>query len=302
MDSDLLRAFVAVVDTGGFGAAGRALGRTQSAVSLQIRRLEDRAGARLLDRTRHSVSLTDDGAAFLPYVRRLLRLEAEALASLGEDREAAPLRLGLSDGQALAYLPGVLPAFHAAFPAVRLEVVCDVSPALVARIAEGRLDLALTMRHGGEGADAVIAHEPLVWVAAEVFRLAPGAPLPLALNPPGCVYRAHALAALRAAGRRARIVYTSSSLNGLDMAVASGLAVTVQANRAIPDGCRVLAAGAGGPAGDLPRLPAVDVQLHLAPGTRSLAAQWLARAFHAAVAARPETTLVALPEGAAAAP
>jgi len=295
MDSDLLRAFVAVVDAGGFGAAARSLARTQSAVSLQIRRLETRAGARLLDRTRHSVSLTADGAAFLPYARRLLRLEDEAFAALGGEREPAPVRVGLSDGQALAYLPGVLPAFHAAFPAVRIELVCDVSPALVARVGEGRLDVALSVRHAGDGAAAVIAHEPLVWVAADgvrpnAFRGPDAPPLPLALNPEGCVYRAHALAALARAGWGSRIVYTSTSLTGLDTVVATGLALTVQADRAIPDGCRALA-----PEDGLPELPTVDVQLHLAPGTRSLAAQWLARALYDAVAARPETVMAGLP-------
>ncbi|WP_440995206.1 LysR substrate-binding domain-containing protein [Arhodomonas sp. SL1] len=261
MDTDLFRAFVAVADSGGFSAAAKGLNRTQSAVSLQVRRLEERTGEALFARTSRSVALTAAGEALLPYARRLLRLQEEALAAVGEAGTGNALRFGITDEQALAYLPEVLGPFQRSHPGVHLEITCDLSTRLVDALGQGLLDLALTIRHRRTATGEVVAREPLVWVAAEDLPLPPRGALPLALNPEGCLYRAQAVSALGQAGREWRVVYISQSATGINLAVQAGLAVTVKTPRSVPEGCRVL-----GTADGLPELPWVAIELHRAPG------------------------------------
>jgi DNA-binding transcriptional LysR family regulator len=259
MDTDLLRCFVAVAETKSFSAAARRLHCTQAAVSLRIKRLEERLGAPLFARTSRAVTLTDSGATLLAYAGRLLRLNDEAAAAVGASAREPRLRFGISDEQAMAYLPAVLPRFVAAMPEVQLEVRCDVSTALAERVREGQLDLALAIRHDGTPGGELIGREALYWVAAEGFAPAPGRPLPLAVNPEGCVYRATALEALAAAGRRWQIVYTSESPTGINIAVQLGMGATVKPRRSVPAGCAILGAEVG-----LPPLRPVEVELHRA--------------------------------------
>lgn len=260
MDPELLRAFVAVVDAGGFTAAARTLHRTQSAVSLQIKRLESRVGEPVFRRDTRSVTLTEAGGALLPYARRILRLQDEAAAALDTVGRARSLRLGISDEQALAYLPRVIPAFAARHPEVHLEVVCDLSTRLIARMEDGELDLALTIRHGTLGTGEVVGREQLAWVARADFANVPEKPLPVAFSPEGCIYRAHALAGMTRLQRACRVVFVSPSPTGINLAVQAGMAATVKAARAVPAGCRILDGEPG-----IPALPPVDVELHRAP-------------------------------------
>lgn len=278
MDVELLRAFVAVADSGGFSAAARSLNRTQSAVSLQIKRLEERVGAPLFRRTSRQVALSEAGGTLLPYARRLLRLQEEAQEAVGRGAQTQVLRLGLPDEQALAYLPELLPHFARAHPEVQLAIVCDQSDLLVERLADGLLDLVLAIRHDPASSGEHVASEPLVWVAAEDYRPAPDAVVPLALHGEGCAYRAEGLGELGRRGRRWRVAFTSQSPTGINLAVQAGLAVTVKAARSVPEGCRVL-----GEAEGLPPLQPAVVELHRNPATTSLAAEELARRLIAAV-------------------
>ena len=257
MEPTLLRAFVAVVETGGFTAAARALSRTQSAVSLQVKRLEAEVGGPLFRRARNSVTLTETGGALLPYARRILRLQDEAAAAVDAVTHRRLLRFGISEEQAQAYLPRVIPTFSRTFPDVQLEVQCDLSTRLVKRLEVGDLDLVLAIRHGPTATGEVIGQERLVWVAHETFHYEESQPLPLALNPEGCIYRANALSALARVQRPWRLVYVSSSPTGINVAVESGLAVTVKAARSVPEGCRVLDGESG-----IPPLPPVEIELH----------------------------------------
>ena len=228
MEPDLLRAFVGVVEGGGFTAAARALNRTQSAVSLQIKRLEEQVGEPLFVRTTRRCELTSTGGALLPYARRILRLHDEAAAAVDAVTQKRSLRLGISDEHAIAFLPAVMPAFAAAFPEVQLEVQCDLSTRLVELLEGGELDLALTIRHGPTATGLIVAREQLCWVAAEDFTHHPLDPLPLALNPEGCIFRAHAFASLARIQRALRVVYVSSSPTGINLAVEAGMAATVK--------------------------------------------------------------------------
>ena len=259
MESDLLRAFVTVVETGSFTAAARTLNRTQSAVSLQIKRLEDRVGAPVLRRDTRNLAVTEAGGALLPYARRILRLQDEAAAALGAAGQAPTLRVGLTEEQAQAYLPNVIPAFSRQHPEVQLEVACDLSSRLVERIRNGDLDLALTIRNTQVSTGDVVAREGLSWVARESFVQDPNKPLPVAFGPEGDIYRAFAMAGMARLQRACRVVFVSTSPTGINLAVNAGMAATVKAGRAIPDTCRVLDDEPG-----MPALPPVDVEMHRA--------------------------------------
>lgn len=278
---ELLRSFLAVAEAGSFSAAARAVNLTQSAVSLHVKRLEQRLGRRLFARTSRSVKLTPEGGALVPYARRLLRLQEVAEAAIGRIGAEQTVRLGISEEQADAYLPGVLPAFAARFPEARVEIVCDLSPNLVARLGEGDLDLALAIRHLDDPPAAeVLAIEALVWVAGPGLDLSPEAELPLAFNPEGCAFRARALEALTRRDRPWHIRYESQSPTGLNVAVASGQALSVKAARAVPPGCFV-----PGPEAGLPELPPAVVELHSAPAAMTPAHEGFAELLAEAVRA-----------------
>jgi DNA-binding transcriptional LysR family regulator len=258
---ELLRSFLAVADTGSFSAAARTVNLTQSAVSLHVKRLEERLDRRLFARTSRSVRLTPEGGALVPYARRLLRLQEAAEAAVGRIGTRPTVRLGISDEQADAYLPHVLPAFARDFPEARVEIVCDLSNRLVAQLVEGALDLALAIRHLDDPPAAeVLAIEDLVWVAGPGLDLGAARPLPLAFNPEGCPFRARALEALTRRDRAWQVRYESQSPTGLNVAVAAGQALTVKAARSVPPGCFV-----PGPETALPALPPAVVDLHRAP-------------------------------------
>lgn len=281
MDTDLLRAFVAVAECEGFSAAARILNRTQSAVSLQIKRLEDRMGEPLLERSSRSVGLTAAGGRLLPYARRILRLQDEARGAIHDDRRGELIRLGVSEEHASAYLPTLLPRFAAEHPAVRLEIVCDISSALVTRFHEGLLDLVLGVRHDPTPTGRLLGRERLVWVVERSRGLAGWPTLPLALNPEGCIFRAHAFAALGRADLRWDVRYTSRSPTGVNVAVQSGLAMTVKTHRSLPPGCRVVEADEG-----LPELGHIEVELHRAPGQSSEAFEAFSDSLEALVSTR----------------
>lgn len=278
LDPALLATLVAVVDSGGFSAAGERLGLTQSAVSAQIKRLEQQAGAILLQRTSRQLRLTEAGGTLLPYARRMGRLQEAAEAALSQGREPPAIRLGISEEQGSAYLPRVLPAFARRYPDARLSLVCASSTELVGAFGQGELDLALTIRHQGIEPGELVGHEPLVWVARQGFALAPETPLPLACFPEGCVFRALSLEALTRAGRAWRIACVSQSPVGINAAIAAGLAVAVKTPRALPAGARILGSDDG-----LPPLPPAVVELHRAPTNLTAAGEAFAALLLAAV-------------------
>lgn len=264
MDTDLLRAFVAVAECEGFSAAGRILNRSQSAVSLQIKRLEERLGESLFERSSRSVLLTPAGGRLLPYARRMLRLQDEARRVMGDEHRGELIRLGVTEEHASAHLPILLPQLARTHPAVRLEVICDISNALVRHFQEGLLDLVLAVRHDPTPTGRLLGREPLVWVLQEDRSPGDWETLPLALNPEGCIFRAHAFAALGRGDHRWEVRYTSRSPTGVNVAVQSGLALTVKTPRSVPAGCRIAGTDEG-----LPELGHVEIELHRAPGQMS---------------------------------
>ncbi|MBY0423791.1 MAG: LysR family transcriptional regulator, partial [Parvularculaceae bacterium] len=206
LDPDLLRAFVAVVECGGFAKAGERLLRGQSAVSLQIKRLEERLGVRLLERTPRHVALTADGEMVLDHARRILALHDDLLARVKEPEIAGVVRLGAPEDFATSHLPGVLARFTRAYPKVALEVTCELTLEIFTRFEAGGLDLALVKREPGAARTGLkVWREPLVWVAAGRDVLDTDDALPLVAAPMPCVYRKRATDSLDRARRRWRV-------------------------------------------------------------------------------------------------
>jgi DNA-binding transcriptional LysR family regulator len=265
-DVDLLRTFVAIAVTGGFARAGERVGRSQSAVSLQMKRLEAQAGVRLFRREGRRMVLTADGRRLLHYARRILALNDEAKASLQRAGIEGPVRLGTNQDLAESSLPDALARFALTYPAATLEVTVESTATIKAMLDDGALDLALTL-NDAKSADAsrgrVLATERLIWIGNGHAppALAPPNAIPLVLCDESCGIRAAALAALDAARLPHRIVYVSPSLAGLRAAVRAGLGITARGERALEPG---LAPVAGHPR--LPALPELAVMLSRAPG------------------------------------
>jgi len=259
LDPDLLRTFVAIVDAGGFTPAAKQVHRTQSAVSMQVRRLEETLGRALFQRDGRGVRLAPDGEALLGYARRLLKLHDEAVAALTRPELAGRVRIGTPDDYVDRFLPDILARFARAFPRVQVDVLCETSAHLRPLLAEDRLDLAVLTAGctpGGEPGE-VLRREPVVWATAERHLAHEQEPLPLALFQSGCAFRDWALAGLDGIGRPYRIAYTSASFSSILAAVTAGLAVTALCRSVLPAGVRPLGVAEG-----FPPLPMTALTLH----------------------------------------
>lgn len=255
LDIDVLRAFVTVAETGGFSRAGERLLRSQSAVSLQIKRLEDALGQRLLERTPRSVALTARGDRFLEMARRLVALNDEIVTQANEPDLEGTVRLGTPEDFATSHLPAVLARFAQAHPRVALEVTCDLTLNLLDGFREAAFDLVLVKRELSRSSSGVrVWREPLVWTAGAVDVDLSGV-LPLVVSPAPCVYRKRAIDTLEASGRGWRIAYTCSSLAGSLAAVKAGLGVAVLPKEMVPAGLRTIEPPV------LPRLPDTEIAL-----------------------------------------
>ncbi|HLZ65730.1 MAG TPA: LysR substrate-binding domain-containing protein [Aliidongia sp.] len=260
LEFDLLRAFVAVAECGGFRRAAERLHLTQSTVSQQIKRLEQETGRPLFRRTTRAVALTDDGEVLLGDARRLLQLEEAARRRLWAPLLSGVVRLGAVEEVAGGSLPPALGRFARLHSNVRLEVQVGVSAELIEQLDAGELDVVLAKRPWGSSRGRLAWREPLVWAAAETFDLAPDATVPAALFREHSVSREAALDAFRNSERPWRIVYTSPSLTGVRAAALAGLAVTPLPMSAVGAGLRIL-----GEADGLPPLPDLEFAIFEPP-------------------------------------
>ncbi|WP_206931124.1 LysR family transcriptional regulator [Roseococcus thiosulfatophilus] len=236
LDLDLLRGFVTVAERGGFTAAGQALGLTQSAISLKVKRLEDLLGGPVFLRGAKRVALTPEGETLLAYARRMLALNEEAVRRFVTPPVEGRLRLGVADHFVPRHLAPALARLSRTWPELRIEVEVGRSHELRARLAREELDLVLGKRRDGETEGRVIFTEAVVWVAAPDFACPPGRPLPLAMLPQGCMFRDRALTALARAGVASEVVYTSPSLMGVAAAAEAGFAASVMGRTGLPEG------------------------------------------------------------------
>ncbi len=236
---DWLHCLVAVVDAGSLSAATVQLHRSQSAVSMQLKKLEDAVGHRLLERGARRLELTEQGRTLLGYARRMLDLQAEAQAALQPAVLSGRVRLGVPDDYAATYLTPVLRRFAPRHIGVEIELNCEQSTALIPRVERGELDLALISRdHARRG--RLLFHEPMVWVGSPLLELWRRDPLPIAVYEDISLARRGAIHALALQGRRYKVVYHSSSLAGQLAAVESGLAVAALTQCSAPAQLQVL--------------------------------------------------------------
>lgn len=235
VDTMQLKSFIAIAETGTYGRGAAAVNRTQSALSLQIKKLEEQLGCQLFDRSGRRVALTAEGEIFLGYAKRMIQLQWEAFSRLREPEVEGEIRFGTPEDFATHYLPGVLASFRQHHPRVQLNVACDLTLNLIDAFQRGEYDVILVKRdpqrvRGG----TKVWREPLVWAAADGYKL--DERLSLVLSPQPCIYRARALAALDRAKRSWHISYTSPSLAGTLAAVKAGLGITVLPTDMFPDG------------------------------------------------------------------
>jgi DNA-binding transcriptional LysR family regulator len=253
LDPELLRVFVLIADGHSFTQAAERTGRTQSAVSMQIKRLEEMLGQTVLDRGKGGgIELTAHGRFLLVRARQILALNDEVLAMSRAPAMTGTVRLGTPDDYALSYLPPVLKRFAESHPAVQVDVLCASSSHLVEKLKAGELDLTLASdgNQPRNWPSVSLWRGPLTWITS--IRHAPHRqdPLPLALAHEDCGWRASAQAALDKAGIRYRIAYLSGTQIGTHAPVLAGLAVTVCALNVLPEGLRPMRPDEG-----LPKLP-----------------------------------------------
>ena len=259
LDPDLLRAFVAVADHRSFTRAATSLNRTQSAVSMQIKRLEARLDVHLFRRTTTQVDLSTAGEGLLGYARRILVLNEEAVGRLRERKLEGRVRLGVMDDYGTAIVPPLLAGFIAAYPRIHVEMETGLTSAMVDRLGEA-FDLVIAMHGEGHGHGQFLCREQPVWAASPAHAVERDDPLSVALYPQGCLFRTWAMQALDAAGRPWRLAFVGHSLAAVEAIAAEGLAVTVAKSRTFPSRLRRLSQADG-----MPALPGAEIRLHRAP-------------------------------------
>jgi DNA-binding transcriptional LysR family regulator len=249
LDHDQLRTFLAIAQTGSFTRAADVVHKTQSAVSMQMKKLEERIGRPIFGRDGRAARLTEDGERLLDYARRIVRLNEEAV-DLFRDRElAGQVRLGVPDDYADRYLPEIMESFSRAYPRAELTVVCEPTVDLAGRIDRDELDLAIVTNSIcglGAGRNAeTFRREPLLWVTSARNSPHRNTPIPLALGRVTCAWRRFALEQLEERGLAHRILFTSWNAGAVGAAVLSGLAISVFPESGLRPGMRVLTVADG---------------------------------------------------------
>lgn len=265
LEIDLLRSFAVIAEVRALSRAANRIGRTQSALSQQMKRLEEIVDQPLFQRTGRGVVLTGPGERLLIHAQRILRLHDEAMADLCGTGLSGSIRFGCPDDYAAVFLPSLLRQFSSQHPHALVEVVCGPTPRLIEQLEKRAVDLAMISLPEGSPSDDVIRREQLVWIGYPGLDSAHFDPLPLALSDPDTLDHLAACDALQRAGRAYRIAYASSSLSGLTALVRSGQAFAVLTQTAVPADLQVLNADAG-----LPTLPSVGISLKFARARPSL--------------------------------
>jgi len=245
LDSDLLRTFVAIVDTGNFTKAAERAGRTQSAVSMQMKKLEAAVGNTLFERGSRGVVLTRRGGELVANARRIVSLLDEAAASLAAPQLGGPVRIGIPEEYGHSILSRALSAFSKRHAKVEVTVRYAHSGAQIEAVETGDLDLAVVFEWQGHSGGEVLMHDPTVWVTSTLHNMHEERPVPIALYNREGWCRDFAIKSLEERGLAYRVAYTSDTNGGLKLAVTSGLAIAPISRSNIPAGCRELTAADG---------------------------------------------------------
>ena len=278
LDTDQLRSFLAIVDTGSFTRAAERVHKTQSAVSMHMRRLEQQLGCALFVKQGRGARLTAEGESLIDFARRIVQIEASAVAALSRKGLRGAVRLGIPDDYSETYLADILGRFSRKHPMVEVSVSCEGSPELAQQVSAGALELALVTGHPGLHGFELLCEQPLVWAAAERFHVEIDAPIPLALGAVSCLWRRDG--GRSAGGDRPADPQSGLSKNfsAIGTVVRAGLAVTTLPKSMVGEGLRILGAAEG-----LPELPLTQMGLIHAPGRPSEETKALANAIRETV-------------------
>lgn len=246
LDLDQLRTFVAIVDAGSFTRAADEVFKTQSAVSMQMRKLEERLQTQLFERTGRTTKLTEDGARLLLYARKMLALSQETLSAFDEESIEGSVKIGLPDDYAERLLPEIMARFSRSNPKVELQIACETTTSLVEHVEKGHLDVALVCPSRARHSE-IVRREPLHFVTSAAHSVHMDEVLPLAIGRADCHWRKQCLDGLDSIGRQYRILFTSWSATIVSSAVLAGLAVSVLPECALRSGMRVLGEADGFP-------------------------------------------------------
>lgn len=254
-DADQLRTFTAIAETGSYTRAAEKVHKTQSAVSMQMKRLEETVGKPLFSRVGRRNVLTADGETLLDYAMRLVRLNEEAMRNFVAPDLSGHVRMGTPDDYADRFLPPILARFSRSHPKVDLDVICLPSNELIRLIEAGELDLAIISHVEHQPAE-IIRREPLLWVTSRRHCVHASEVIPLAIGPTTCAWRRASELALTKAGLDYRVIFTSWNAAAITAAVLSGLAISVLPESAVRPGMAIL-----GPADGFPALPPCTIAL-----------------------------------------
>ena len=250
LDSDLLRTFLTVARYGNVTRAAGALHRTQSAVSVQIKRLEGSLKTKLFRREARGMSLTHAGERLHTAAERVVNDLDQTVQMFRSDLIGGVVRVGIPDEYGLGVLPTILADFTARYPAVEVFVQCGFSVEFPEAVRRGELDLAVFADASTPDASGKLIQDPMEWVASRQYRCRPETVTPLALFNRACSWRDAAIQALQKADQPYRIVFSSESVAGIKAAISTGLAVGVLARSTVGSSMRILTKGDG-----FPRLP-----------------------------------------------
>ncbi len=223
--------------------ASQRLLKTPAAVSIQLKKLEEQIGGRLIERGHQAMVLTRQGEQLLQYARKMLALSDEAIEFFAKGEVCGAVRFGIPDDYASAFLPPVIQQFTRRYPKVSLKIRNDISQNLFTALEDGELDLALVTQRTTDGHGEILRCDQLHWVAAAGYKLDPTVPVPLALYPHGCGYRRHILAALSASLIDYDIVFECTGVTGVQLAVESGLAIAATSSPLILPNWQIIETG-----------------------------------------------------------
>ena len=272
LEFNQLATFVAIVDAGSITKAAASLHRTQAAISIQLKKLEESTGKQLLNRSYNQFTLTREGEILLSYARKILNLSEEAFNAINDEEVSGVVRFGIPDGYARAFIQNSLRQFISRFPKIRIQIKNDNSHNLYKSLHDGELDLILATRDVQEPGGELIRREKICWVAAKDYELNLSQPLPLALYEQGCAYRHNIVEKLNQNGKDWFVSFECQGVTGFDIAISNGLAISALSESLVKEEWRIIR-----PAEGLPDLGDIEIELHTLPGEVSEAIRCFAQ-------------------------
>jgi len=257
LSTELLRAFITVIEVVSFTRAAEILGRTQPAISLQVKRLEDIVGYPLIERKGKAISLTERGEALAVHARQILRLNDLAMVQFKPLDPSLKLRVGLPVDYAVNTLQNCLTGVVREHTNVQVEIQCDLSKHILTALRSNDIDIAIALFDGNDK-QFLLQHwtEQPTWVGAVDFEIPEGSEIPLVVHPYGCVYRERIATALKRAGKSWRIAYSNPGIDGVQRAVKDGLGLSCLTGPTVQTGMRSFSEKDG-----LPPLPPLHIGL-----------------------------------------